>query len=70
MFSLFSDRKPDEYDAPGALADILALIKAYPQAAAVGGNTGRVNSFVPVDMAKLTGGAVRMILSTRLFGCC
>lgn len=43
------------------LADIVAAVAqqaaAYPATSAVGGNTGKVNSFAGVDVGDLTGGA-------------
>ena len=48
-------RAPDDlYESPFAAADILALIQQHPELAALGGNTGTVNSFTGLSVTNLT----------------
>ncbi|KAF2086379.1 Cloroperoxidase [Saccharata proteae CBS 121410] len=46
----------DEYTIPGFLADVLEYAERDPRLLDVGGNTGTVNSFTPVDIGSLTKG--------------
>ncbi|KAJ7863621.1 Chloroperoxidase [Mycena olivaceomarginata] len=39
-----------------ALSDMLRMWTEYPETVLVGGNTGKVDSFVPIDITDLTGG--------------
>lgn len=47
----------DEYSIPLLNLDTVAAATVYPEFFAVGGNTGKVNTFTGVDIQKLTGGA-------------
>jgi len=49
-------RRPTDYDTVDILADILTWSQKYPNVVSIGGNTGTVNSFTPIDIANLTGG--------------
>lgn len=51
-------RRPigDEYTIPGFTLEAVELQLAVPERVAIGGNTGTVNSFTPVNLADLTGG--------------
>ncbi|KUJ24283.1 putative aromatic peroxygenase [Mollisia scopiformis] len=46
----------DEYTIPGFLADVLDFGEKYPPLLDVGGNTGKTDSFTPVDIGSLTKG--------------
>lgn len=37
--------------------DIMTMVLRHPVLASIGGNTGKVNSFAPIDIANLSGGA-------------
>jgi len=46
----------DYYTIPYLTEDALAMSAVYPEFLSVGGNTGKPNSFVGVDLQNLTGG--------------
>ncbi|KAB8556610.1 hypothetical protein FH972_025647 [Carpinus fangiana] len=46
----------DEYTIPFFEADLLAAAVQNPQFLSIGGNTGKVNTFTPVDIQNITGG--------------
>jgi hypothetical protein len=46
----------DEYTIPYFNIDLLAAAAEYPEFLSVGGNTGKTNTFTPVDLSDLTGG--------------
>lgn len=46
----------DEYSIVGFLADVLDFAEKDPRLLSVGGNTGSVNTFTPVNITSLTGG--------------
>ena len=45
-----------DYSIPAFLVDVLDHGVRYPRLLSVGGNTGKVNTFTPVDLGNLTGG--------------
>ena len=48
-------RAPDDlYEAPFSAADILTIVSQHPELAALGGNTGTVNSFTGLSVTNLT----------------
>ncbi|KAF9026033.1 Cloroperoxidase [Hymenopellis radicata] len=49
-------RRPTPYTIPNFNLDLIELLLEYPKYIAVGGNTGTVNSFTPVNLGDLTGG--------------
>jgi hypothetical protein len=46
----------DEYTIPGFLADVLDFGEKYLPFLQTGGNTGKVNSFTPIDLGSVTRG--------------
>ena len=38
---------------------LVKLFSVYPRAAIIGGNTGKVNTFTPIDIEDLTGGVFK-----------
>ncbi|KAF7852551.1 hypothetical protein EAF04_010952 [Stromatinia cepivora] len=46
----------DEFTIDGFLADVLHFAKQYPPLLNIGGNTGKPNTFTPVDLQSLTKG--------------
>ncbi|QSZ29634.1 hypothetical protein DSL72_004150 [Monilinia vaccinii-corymbosi] len=56
----------DEYRMLDLIEDILYFTSKYPNTITVGGNTGTVNSFTPLDFSDLTGGVYN--LQTLLSG--
>lgn len=46
----------DEYTIPGYQLDLLSYAAQYPQILSFGGNTGKVNTFTPLDVGSLTKG--------------
>lgn len=48
----------DEYTIPYFSADNIAWITKHPRIATIGGNTGKKNSFVGLNVANLTGGVL------------
>ncbi|PQE18747.1 hypothetical protein CJF32_00006490 [Rutstroemia sp. NJR-2017a WRK4] len=46
----------DEYTIPGYLTDVLDYAEQYPRLLDIGGNTGKPNTFTPVDLGSLTKG--------------
>ena len=46
------------YTLVDVVTNVLKVIEKVPEAGKVGGNTGKVNSFVGVDVADLTGGVL------------
>ena len=44
----------DPYDIPFLAADALYQAVQYPEFASIGGNTGKVNTFVGIDPSNLT----------------
>lgn len=63
------ERIPDKWyrqptnrlSGPRFLLLIIKLIKFYPRAGNIGGNTGRVNTFTPLDLGDLTGGLLNSL---------
>ncbi|KAM0786771.1 hypothetical protein ACM66B_002206 [Microbotryomycetes sp. NB124-2] len=60
-----NERFPDNWYKPSVpytlvdvVTNVLKVVEKVPQAGKVGGNTGKVNSFVGVDIGDLTGGAL------------
>ncbi|KAK5112245.1 hypothetical protein LTR62_004406 [Meristemomyces frigidus] len=49
-------KRSTSYDLVDLNVDILAWTAQHPEFASVGGNTGSVNSFSPLDLENLTGG--------------
>ncbi|ESZ98955.1 putative Aromatic peroxygenase [Sclerotinia borealis F-4128] len=46
----------DEYSIAGFLADVIDYAEQYPPLLDIGGNTGKPNTFTPVDLGSLTKG--------------
>lgn len=46
----------DEFSIPDFLVDVIEHASYYPRLLSFGGNTGKVNTFTPVDIRNLTGG--------------
>jgi hypothetical protein len=46
----------DEYTIPYFSLDLNTAALTYPQFLSIGGNTGKTNTFTPVDVLNLTGG--------------
>ncbi|OAG39748.1 hypothetical protein AYO21_06023 [Fonsecaea monophora] len=49
---------PVDYDVVQLNLDLVDAFVKYPQLASIGGNTGTVNSFTPLDISDLTGGVL------------
>ena len=59
-------RAPDDlYEAPFSAADILTVVGQHPELAALGGNTGTVNSFTGLSVTNLTA-SISISYSRRL----
>ena len=61
----------NEYSPASFAQDFVKMAATVPQAATVGGNTGKVNSFTGVDLSDITGGAYRTtdLLDPAKFTC-
>ena len=46
----------DEFSIPDFLLDVVEHASYYPRLLSIGGNTGKVNTFTPIDLGNLTGG--------------
>lgn len=57
------NKRPQLYGFPEIAADIAILAARAPSGFAVGGNTGKVNTFTGVDLTDLTGG----VMGTKAF---
>ncbi|SGY15252.1 BQ5605_C013g07303 [Microbotryum silenes-dioicae] len=51
-------KPPTPYTLVDVVAEVVAVILAVPAAGKIGGNTGKVDSFVGVDVANVTGGVL------------
>lgn len=49
-------RPANDFSIPTFLADVLEHGTQYPRLLSIGGNTGKVNTFTPIDLGNLTGG--------------
>lgn len=49
-------RPANDFSIPAFLLDVLEHGIQYPRLLSIGGNTGEVNTFTPVDLGNLTGG--------------
>ena len=61
----------NEYSPESFAQDFLQIAAVVPEAASVGGNTGKVNSFAGVDLGNITGGAYQTtdLLDPTTFVC-
>lgn len=49
---------PVDYSLVNFNVDLVEWISKYPELASIGGNTGKVNTFTPIDVQNITGGAL------------
>ncbi|KAI0201210.1 hypothetical protein F4808DRAFT_469865 [Astrocystis sublimbata] len=49
----------DDFSIPDFLADVLEHASYYPRLLSIGGNTGKPNTFAPIDVEDLTGGVFK-----------
>lgn len=52
--------KSNQYNLPNVVTDVLTNNAMYPGIVGIGGNTGKVNSYVGVDTGDLTGGVFNL----------